>query len=164
MQAYSILLTVFLFPGPFFSIFLVMNFIAMSYNATAALPFGTIIAVLCVWIFVAIPLLLVGNLLASVFNTEFLPPHTIKRIPSEIPQSAWYRRMLPQMFLAGFLPFTIIFIELHYILSSIWGHKTYAVYGIWFVLFIILIMVTALLGMGLVYFQLSVEDYRWWWR
>ena len=37
-----------------------------------------------------------------------------------------------QVFMAGFLPFSAIYIELHYIFASVWGHKLYTLYGILF--------------------------------
>jgi hypothetical protein len=34
-----------------------------------------------------------------------------------------FRHPVVQLFMAGFLPFSAIYIELHYIFNSIWGHK-----------------------------------------
>jgi hypothetical protein len=68
------------------------------------------------------------------------------------------------MVMAGFLPFSAIYIELYYIFASIWGHKVYTIYSILFIVFIILIIVTAFITVSLTYFQLAVEDHRWWWR
>lgn len=66
--------------------------------------------------------------------------------------------------MAGFLPFSAIYIELHYIFASLWGHKIYTLFGILFLAFIMLNIVTAFITVSLVYFQLAREDYRWWWR
>jgi hypothetical protein len=68
------------------------------------------------------------------------------------------------MVMAGFLPFSAIYIELYYIFASIWGHKVYTIYSILFIVFLILIVVTAFITVALTYFQLAVEDHRWWWR
>jgi hypothetical protein len=68
------------------------------------------------------------------------------------------------MAMAGFLPFSAIYIELYYIFASIWGHKIYTIYSILFIVFIILIIVTAFVTVALTYFQLAVEDHEWWWR
>jgi len=32
--------------------------------------------------------------------------------------------------MAGFLPFSAIYIELYYIFASVWGHKVYTIYSI----------------------------------
>ena len=37
-------------------------------------------------------------------------------------------------------------------------------YGVLFVVFIILLVVTSFITIALTYFQLAVEDHRWWWR
>ncbi|KAF3792921.1 Transmembrane 9 superfamily member 2 [Nymphaea thermarum] len=84
--------------------------------------------------------------------------------PREIPPLPWYRRTIPQMAMAGFLPFSAIYIELYYIFASVWGHKIYTIYSILFIVFIILIIVTAFITVALTYFQLAVEDHEWWWR
>jgi hypothetical protein len=69
-----------------------------------------------------------------------------------------------QMCMAGFLPFSAIYIELYYIFASVWGHKIYTIYSILFIVFIILIIVTAFITVALTYFQLAIEDHDWWWR
>jgi hypothetical protein len=59
--------------------------------------------------------------------------------------------------------FTAIYIELHYIFASIWGHKIYTLFGILFLAFVMLVIVTSFITIALLYFQLAREDYRWWW-
>jgi len=55
-------------------------------------------------------------------------------------------------------------VELYYIFATLWGREQYTLYGILFVVYAILLSVTACISVALTYFQLSVEDYRWWWR
>jgi hypothetical protein len=95
---------------------------------------------------------------------EFNAPVRTTKYPREIPPLPWYRSTLPQMAMAGFLPFSAIYIELYYIFASVWGHKVYTIYSILFIVFIILIIVTAFITIALTYFQLAVEDHEWWWR
>ncbi|GCB86914.1 hypothetical protein scyTo_0027626 [Scyliorhinus torazame] len=45
-----------------------------------------------------------------------------------------------------------------------WGREQYTLYGILFIVFAILLSVSACISIALTYFQLSSEDYRWWWR
>ena len=55
--------------------------------------------------------------------------------------------------------------ELYYVLVSAWGHKLYhPPFSILFIMFVILILVTAFITVALTYFQLAAEDHRWWWR
>jgi transmembrane 9 superfamily protein 1 len=57
-----------------------------------------------------------------------------------------------------------ISVELYYIFATVWGREPYTLYGILLIVFLILISVTACISVALTYFQLSTEDYRWWWR
>ena len=54
--------------------------------------------------------------------------------------------------------------ELYYIFATVWGREAYTLYGILLIIFLILMSVTACISIALTYFQLSSEDYRWWWR
>jgi hypothetical protein len=57
-----------------------------------------------------------------------------------------------------------IYIELYYVFSSVWGHSSYTLYSILFLVFVILVIVTASITVALTYFQLTMEDHEWWWR
>lgn len=142
----------------------ILNAVAVSYGATAALPFGTIIVILLIYAFVAIPLLGVGGLIGYRLRSEFQTHSATKRCPREIPPLAWYRKTPPQMFIGGLLPFSAIVLELHHLYASLWGFKIWTLPGILFVMFIILVILTTMLSIGLTYLQLSVEDHEWWWR
>ena len=54
-------------------------------------------------------------------QAEFNAPTRTTKYPREIPPLPWYRQTLPQMVMAGFLPFSAIYIELYYIYASVWG-------------------------------------------
>ncbi|PSS36629.1 Transmembrane 9 superfamily member 3 like [Actinidia chinensis var. chinensis] len=97
-------------------------------------------------------------------KAEFQAPVRTTKYPREIPPLPWYRGTLPQMAMAGFLPFSAIYIELYYIFASVWGHRIYTIYSILFIVFIILLIVTAFITVALTYFQLAAEDHEWWWR
>ncbi|PKA66220.1 hypothetical protein AXF42_Ash006917 [Apostasia shenzhenica] len=160
----NLLLTGCLFCGPLFMTFCFLNTVAIAYSATAALPFGTIIVILLIWMLVTSPLLVLGGVAGKNSKAEFQAPCRTTKYPREIPQLLWYRGTIPQMAMAGFLPFSAIYIELYYIFASVWGHKIYTIYSILFIVFIILIIVTAFITVALTYFQLAAEDHEWWWR
>lgn len=160
----NLLLTGSLFCGPLFLTFCFLNTIAIAYNATAALPFGTILVILLIWTLVTSPLLVLGGVAGKNSNTDFQAPCRTTKYPREIPSTVWYRGTIPQMAMAGFLPFSAIYIELYYIFASVWGHRIYTIYSILFIVFIILIIVTAFITVALTYFQLAIEDHNWWWR
>eukprot|EP00238_Polyblepharides_amylifera_P008022 CAMPEP_0196579290 /NCGR_PEP_ID=MMETSP1081-20130531/19835_1 /TAXON_ID=36882 /ORGANISM="Pyramimonas amylifera, Strain CCMP720" /LENGTH=609 /DNA_ID=CAMNT_0041898823 /DNA_START=57 /DNA_END=1886 /DNA_ORIENTATION=+ len=160
----NVLMTCSLFCGPMLLTFSFLNTVAIAYRSTAALPFGTIVIIFLIWALVTIPLTVLGGIAGKNTKHEFNAPCRTTKMPREIPPLPWYRHAIPQMCMAGFLPFSAIYIELYYIFASVWGHKVYTIYSILFIVFIILIIVTAFITIALTYFQLAVEDHRWWWR
>ncbi|KAK4774948.1 hypothetical protein SAY86_009883 [Trapa natans] len=160
----NLLLTGCLFCGPLFLTFCFLNTVAIVYTATAALPFGTILVIVLIWTLVTSPLLVLGGIAGKNSKAEFQAPCRTTKYPREIPALPWYRGTVPQMAMAGFLPFSAIYIELYYIFASVWGHRIYTIYSILFIVFIILLIVTAFITVALTYFQLTAEDHEWWWR
>ncbi|KAL6990415.1 Transmembrane 9 superfamily member 5, partial [Sarracenia purpurea var. burkii] len=160
----SVFLTGVLYLGPLFLILSILNTIAISYGATAALPFGTIVELFFVLVVANIPLLAFGGVIGHRFRSKFQAPSATKRIPREIPPSAWYRKTPGQMFLGGLLPVSAIVLELHSFYASLWGYKILTLSGILFVTFIILVILVAMLSVALTYIQLTMEDHEWWWR
>ena len=90
-----------------------------------------------------------------------MQPVALPQVPRQIPEVMWYRRGWFQAVVAGLLPFSAISIELHYIFASVWGRKVYTLFGILFLAFVLLFIVTSFVVIALTYFQLAVEDYRW---
>ncbi|KAL6187385.1 hypothetical protein ACLB2K_038784 [Fragaria x ananassa] len=160
----NLLLTGCLFCGPLFLTFCFLNTVAIAYSATAALPFGTIVVIVLIWTLVTAPLLVLGGIAGKNSKAEFHVPCRTTKYPREIPTLPWYRTTVPQMAMAGFLPFSAIYIELYYIFASVWGHRIYTIYSILFIVFLILLIVTAFITVALTYFQLAAEDHEWWWR
>ena len=48
---------------------------------------------------------------------------SVKRIPSPIPDKAWYLTPPAIAFVGGLLPFGSIFIEMYFIFTSFWNYK-----------------------------------------
>ena len=162
----NVLLTSVLFYAPLFAVFVICNTVAIAYRSTAALPLGTILSMVLLWALFTFPSTVFGAIVAKNRPAPLLAPqhHRTARYPRAVPPGPWHRAAVPRMALAGFLPFTAIYIELYYIFSSVWGHKVYTIYSVLFVVFAILLVVTAFITVSLTYFQLVSEDHRWWWR
>ncbi|KAG2260125.1 hypothetical protein Bca52824_079419 [Brassica carinata] len=164
-QRRSVRLAGILYTVPFFITVSVLNTVAITYGATAALPFGTIVIIILIYTLLNIPFLMLGGVLGNRFGlSEFQPPSAIKRNPREIPTQNWYRRKLYQMFLGGLVPFSAVALEWHQLYATLWGFKIYTSPGIMLFSFIVLILLSASVGVILTYIQLSGEDHEWWWR
>jgi transmembrane 9 superfamily protein 1 len=160
----NVLLTVVLFAAPIFVIWAIQNTIAITYESSAAFQFKTIAGLLALYFLVSFPLQLIGAITAKNFGKPFDAPCRTKKVPREIPPSVWYKSGPVQVFVAGFLPFSAIYIELYYIFVSIWGQFTYTPFPIVFLVFVILIMVTSCITIAMIYLMLSQENHKWWWR
>lgn len=160
---WNVMLSLSIFPGPLLGTFSLLNTTAIAKSSTAALPIGTILVVILLFVCVAFPLTVFGGI-AGHNSREYEPPCRTSKVARQIPNVPWYRSAIAQMFMAGFLPFSAISIELHYIFASVWGHKVYTLYGVLFLAFALLTVVTSFIVIALTYFQLASEDYRWWWR
>lgn len=161
---WNVNLTACIYTVPFFLTWAFINSVAWGYGSTQALPFTTVIILGLVWLTIGYPLTVIGGILGKNSSQSFDEPCRTKNICREIPLIPWYRSTMSHMIIGGFLPFSAISVELYYIFSTLWGRDQYTLYGILGVVFLILLGVTASISISLTYFQLSSEDYRWWWR
>nr|GMD40924.1 transmembrane 9 superfamily member 11-like [Ipomoea batatas]GMD47412.1 transmembrane 9 superfamily member 11-like [Ipomoea batatas] len=149
------------FPGIAFSILTILNLLLWGSQSTGAIPLLTYIILLLLWFCISVPLTLMGGLIGTrVPHLEY--PIKTNQIPREIPAQRF-----PTWFLvigAGTLPFGTLFIELFFIMSSIWLGHVYYVFGFLFIVLILLVLVCAEVSLVLTYMQLCVEDWRWWWK
>ncbi|KAJ7313160.1 hypothetical protein JRQ81_004433 [Phrynocephalus forsythii] len=158
------LLSLSLGSAPFFLTWSVVNSVHWANGSTQALPATTILLLLTVWLLVGFPLTVIGGIFGKNRAGPFDAPCRTKNIAREIPPQPWYKSTLVHMTIGGFLPFSAISVELYYIFATVWGREQYTLYGILFFVFAILLSVGACISIALTYFQLSGEDYRWWWR
>ncbi|XP_029154866.1 transmembrane 9 superfamily member 3 [Nylanderia fulva] len=140
-----------------------INFIAMYYHASRAIPFGSMVAVTCICIFVILPLTLVGTILGRNLAGTPDAPCRVNAVPRPIPEKKWFMEPLVIIMLGGILPFGSIFIEMYFIFTSFWAYKIYYVYGFMLLVFVILMIVTVCVTIVCTYFLLNAEDYRWQW-
>ncbi|KAK7090811.1 transmembrane 9 superfamily member 2-like [Littorina saxatilis] len=159
----NVILTAFLCPGVVFGVFFVLNLVLWIKGSSAAIPFTTLIALLALWFGISVPLTFVG----AYFGFRRRPiehPVRTNQIPRQIPEQSLYTRPMPGIVMGGVLPFGCIFIQLFFILNSIWSHQMYYMFGFLFLVFIILIITCSEATILLCYFHLCAEDYHWWWR
>ncbi|CAH9084083.1 unnamed protein product [Cuscuta epithymum] len=149
------------FPGIAFSILTILNFLLWGSQSTGAIPFFTYLILLLLWFCISVPLTLIGGLI-GVRAPHLEYPIKTNQIPREIPAQRFPTWLL--VIGAGTLPFGTLFIELFFIMSSIWLGHVYYVFGFLFVVVILLVVVCAEVSLVLTYMQLCVEDWRWWWK
>jgi transmembrane 9 superfamily protein 2/4 len=156
-------LSSFLFPGTIFTVFCILNTLIWGQKSSGAIPFGTFFILIFLWFCVSVPLVFLGSYRGHEAELITDPTRTNK-IPRQIPKRAWYMNDAVQILVGGVLPFGAIFIELFFILNSLWLHQFYYVFGFLGLVFIILCVTCAEISVTLCYFQLVAEDHGWWWR
>lgn len=155
--------TAFTFPGAVFSVFFILNALIWGEQSSGAVPFGTMFALVFLWFGISVPLVFIGSYLG--FKKPAIEdPVRTNKIPRQIPEQAWYMQPAFSVLIGGILPFGAVFIELFFILTSIWLNQFYYIFGFLFIVFLILIVTCAEITIVLCYFQLCSEDYHWWWR
>jgi len=159
----NVILTSMLCPGIVFGVFFILNFVLWTKGSSASIPFLTLLALLALWFGISVPLTFVGAFLGFRKRPIEHPVRT-NQIPRQVPDQSLYTRPTPGIVMGGVLPFGCIFIQLFFILNSIWSNQTYYMFGFLFLVFIILVITCSETTVLLCYFHLCAEDYHWWWR
>lgn len=149
------------FPGIVFFILTGLNFLLWGYNSTGAIPISLYFILLSLWFCISVPLTLLGGFLGTRASPIDFPVRT-NQIPREIPSQKYPAWLL--VLGAGTLPFGTLFIELFFILTSIWLGRFYYVFGFLLIVFLLLVIVCCEVSVVLTYLHLCVEDWRWWWK
>jgi len=155
--------TALLYPGFMFAIFFVLNLLIWGEESSGAVPFPTMFAILVMWFGISVPLVYLGAYFGFRKDTIALPVRT-NQLVRQIPLQSWIFGTLPTSFIGGLLPFGAIFTELYFIMSSLWNHQFYYLFGFLILTLVILVVTCAEISITLTYFQLTAEDHRWWWR
>ncbi|EPY85024.1 transmembrane 9 superfamily member 4 precursor [Camelus ferus] len=119
-------------------------------------PFPTMVALLCMWFGISLPLVYLGYYFGFRKQPYDNPVRT-NQIPRQIPEQRWYMNRFVGILMAGILPFGAMFIELFFIFSAIWENQFYYLFGFLFLVFIILVVSCSQISIVMVYFQLCAE-------
>lgn len=142
------------------------NVLSIYYGTIYTLPFIAVFKLFLIWVLLSVPLSIIGTLIgrnrSGKANTPF--PCRVNAIPRPIPEDVpWFKQPFFLVPLAGVIPFGSIFIELYYILTSLWNYKYYHVYGFLLSIYIIIAVVVSLTSIISTYFVLNAENYHWHW-
>lgn len=155
--------TAVLCPGVIISMVFGLNIFFWSRHSSSALPFGTFFALGLMWIGISLPLVILGAYFGWKKKAIEHPVRT-NQIPRQIPDQIWYLKPGISVLVGGLMPFAVCFIELFFIMKSIWQDEYYYMFGFLGLVGIILIVTTVEITIVITYFQLCGEDYNWWWR
>jgi transmembrane 9 superfamily protein 2/4 len=107
-------LTAFLYPGLFFSLFIILNIVARIQESTDAVPFGTMVVLLVLWFGISTPLVFFGAYFG--YRQESIDfPTKVSSIPRQIPDQPWYMGLPFTVAVGGILPFGTCFVALYFL-------------------------------------------------
>ncbi|KAL7057170.1 hypothetical protein AAHC03_019457 [Spirometra sp. Aus1] len=155
----NVLATALFCPGIVVTVFLTLNVVLSALHSSMAVSFTTILALLAMWLLVSLPLSAIGAFFGFRKDVIAVPTRT-NQIPRQIPPQACYTRFIPSVLLAGLLPFGCIFIQLFFIFNSIWGHQLFFMFGLLFIIFLVLLVSSSETTILLCYFHLCSENYK----
>ena len=151
---WTAVLTVLMFPIPCIIVFILVNSTAWANESTAALPFGTIMVLVSLFVLGVVPLSskspkqyhensvfffvltffffslfflskVLGTVIGRNTSSDFEAPCRVHKVPRQVPSMPFYRSTFVHVLVGGFLPFSAVYIEMHYIFEAMWGHKIY---------------------------------------
>ncbi|RAH47275.1 transmembrane 9 family protein [Aspergillus aculeatinus CBS 121060] len=159
----NIIMTPVLVPALIFGTFFLLNLFVWAKGSSGAVPFTTMLALVMIWFVISVPLSVAGSWLG--FKQQAIEgPTKTNQIPRQVPPMAGTLRPIPSLLLTGILPFGAIFVELYFIMTSLWTNKIYYMFGFLFLCYGLMVITSAATTVLLVYFLLCAENYRWHWR
>jgi transmembrane 9 superfamily protein 2/4 len=160
---YATICTALGFPGLSFGLFFGMDIMAWAYGSTDAVPFTTMLVLIVLWFGISAPLVFLGAYFGYKQDAIEFPVKT-SSIPRQIPDQPWFMGVPFTLMIGGILPFGACFVELYFIMESVWMDYYYYAFGFLLLVFFILIITCAEITLLFNYVQLCNEDYHWWWR
>ncbi|KAJ7647298.1 Nonaspanin TM9SF [Roridomyces roridus] len=156
-------LTATLLPVVIFAVVFLLNLFLVGAGSSGAVPFGTMLLIVVLWFGISAPLSAVGAYFGSKHGGVSHPVR-VNQIPRQIPPAPKYLRPWAAALLSGILPFGAAFVELYFVLSSLFASRAYYAFGFLALTAGIVGLTTATVTILFTYFILCAEEYRWHWR
>ncbi|CCJ31523.1 unnamed protein product [Pneumocystis jirovecii] len=156
----NLILTPVFVPGIVFLTFSFLNFVLIGSRSSGVVPLRTMFVIVALWFLISVPLSVFGSF-CGFRAGSFVHPVKTNQIPRQIPTQVFYMKFLPSFFVGGILPFGAIFVELYFILNSIWFGRIYYMFGFLFICYAIMVTTCSTVTILMTYMQLCSEDYHW---
>ncbi|RDB25385.1 Transmembrane 9 superfamily member 7 [Hypsizygus marmoreus] len=156
-------LTATILPSIVFAIFFILNLCLLTAGSSGAVPFGTMLLIVLLWFGISAPLSAIGSYFGSK-KGAVQHPVRVNQIPRQIPPGPKYLRPWSAALLSGILPFGAAFVELYFVLTSLFASRAYYAFGFLALTAGVVGLTTATVTILFTYFILCAEEYRWHWR
>ncbi|XP_019165780.1 PREDICTED: transmembrane 9 superfamily member 12-like [Ipomoea nil] len=149
------------FPGFVFVILALLDIIYRENHSTRASSIYARLQLYVLWFSISVPLNLSGGYLAT--RAERTPhPVNTNHVPREITAPRYRSWFL--VLVCGSIAFSVLFLQLFFILSSIWLGHFYSAFGFLLIVLLLLVVVCAQVSVVLTHLRLRAEDWKWWWK
>jgi len=150
-------------PTFIFAVVFLLNLFLIAANSSGAVPFGTLLLIVLLWFGISAPLSSVGAYFGA-RTGAISHPVRVHAIPRQIPPPPKYLRPWATALLGGILPFGAAFVEMYFVLSSLFASRAYYAFGFLALTAGVVGLTTATVTILFTYFLLCAEEYRWHWR
>jgi transmembrane 9 superfamily protein 2/4 len=131
-------------------------------HSSGSVPFLDVLIVGTMWCCVSIPLVFLGAYFGYKKDV-YSYPTKISTIARVIPETNILLSPKVGMIFAGMVPFAATYVELFFIMTSLWMDQYYYVFGFTLIVYLLLLITCAEGSILLCYYQLCAENHRWWW-
>ncbi|KDQ21805.1 hypothetical protein BOTBODRAFT_99067 [Botryobasidium botryosum FD-172 SS1] len=159
----AVFFTATILPAFIFAAMFLLNLFLIFADSSGAVPFGTMLAIVLLWFLISAPLTAVGAWFGKRHGAVSHPVR-VNQIPRQIPPAPKYLAPWSATLLSGILPFGAAFVELYFVLSSLFASRAYYAFGFLALTAGVVALTTATVTILFTYFVLCAEDYRWHWR
>ena len=137
----------------------VLNLFVWAQASSTAIPFGTLVGLVALWLLIQVPLVYVGSWVGYYRSKAWEHPTKTNSIPRQIPDQVWYMKSTAISLIAGLVPFAVIFIELLFVFQSLWQDKSgyYYVFGFLSIISTVLMLTVVEVTVVAIYVQLCAE-------
>jgi transmembrane 9 superfamily member 2/4 len=153
----------FIFPGLSFGVFFMLNLCVWMSGSSGAVPFVTLLLLLFMWFGVSVPLVFTGAYIGYKRKSITFPVRT-NQIPRQIPAAPLNVPQWVYIMLAGILPFGTVFMELVFLLNAVAQSQILYVFGMFTIVFLILLVTCIEVSIVFTYLTLSNEQWTWNWQ
>ncbi|KAG1870146.1 hypothetical protein DFJ58DRAFT_764882 [Suillus subalutaceus] len=156
-------LTATILPTLVFIVIFLLDFFLLVAGSSGAVPFSTMLLIVVLWFGISAPLSSIGSYIGS-RQGGVSHPVRVNQIPRQIPPAPRHLRPWASALLAGILPFGAAFVELYFVMSSLFASRAYYAFGFLALTAGVVALTTGTVTILFIYFNLCAEEYRWHWR
>lgn len=153
-----------LFPGMAFVLFVFVNTCLHRIDGAVAATLVDVLMIGCIWCFLEAPLVLLGAFLGKSQMKEMEFPSSASPTSRPIPKPNDVT--IPEFGATVIIvscPLGVALVEFLSLMDNLWLGQYYFVFGLTSISWLLMCISCAEVCVLMVYFQLSLENHRWWW-